>query len=277
MPRFFLGNFDFEHRLADPTRQLPAKLERINAELATSWLAIADDGDYLWTPQPIEVSFFEQAVRDGLPCVIPVVSFDEVPRGVECITWGWTDDVRRLCDKHGWIHNAPPQEAVRAANSRRFSAALEREWCCGLDFAGGARKKYSFSASHRPAIEYSVLIRLRGEALAKFTRLGRMNIIRTLGDLMKITLFAAFLSGFFLAGVSSADEEVALEKRIEKKVISQHQAEMKKAAVAHKAKLDIKADKHSNSAKAKTHANGKPKVPPKKPPLPPKPKPPVHH
>lgn len=138
MPRFFLGNFDFEHRLADPTRQLPVKLERINAELATSWLAIAEDGDYLWTPQSIESSFFEQVVRDGLPRVIPVVSFDDVPREIECIPWGWTEDVRRLCDKHGWVRNDPPDEAVRAANSRRFSAALEREWLCGLDSAGEA-------------------------------------------------------------------------------------------------------------------------------------------
>ncbi len=138
MPRLFLGNFDFEHRLADPTRQLPAKLERINAELASSWLAIAEDGDYVWTPQRIEQDFFEQSVRDGLPRVIPVVSFDDVPRGVECIPWGWTDDVRRLCDKRGWVRNDSPDEAVRTGNSRRFSATLEREWCCGLDFAGEA-------------------------------------------------------------------------------------------------------------------------------------------
>lgn len=138
MPRLFLGNFDFEHRLADPNRQLPAKLERINAELATSWLAIADEGDYLWTPQPIEAAFFEQAVRDGLPRVIPVVSFNDVPRGVECIPWGWTNDIRQLCDQRGWVRNDPPHEAVRTANSRRFSAALEGEWLCGLDFAGEA-------------------------------------------------------------------------------------------------------------------------------------------
>jgi hypothetical protein len=138
MPRLFLGNFDFEHRLADPTRQLPAKLERINAELATSWLSIADDGDYLWTPQPIESSFFAQAVRDGLPRVIPVVSFDDVPRGVECVPWGWTDDIRQLGDRHGWVRNDPPGESVRTGNSRKFSAELEREWRCGLNFAGEA-------------------------------------------------------------------------------------------------------------------------------------------
>ena len=136
MPRLFLGNFDFEHRLADPVRQLPAKLDRINAELAASWMAIADDGDCVWTPQPIEASFFEQAVRDGLPRVLPVVSFDPVPPGVECVPWGWTDDIRRLCDRHGWIRNDPPDAAVRAANSRRLSTSLEMEWGVGLDFAG---------------------------------------------------------------------------------------------------------------------------------------------
>ena len=135
MPRLFLGNFDFEHRLAAPTRQLPAKLDRINAELAASWLAIADEGDYLWTPQPIAASFFEQAARDGLPRVIPVTSLDAVPRGVECVPWGWTNDMRQLCDRHGWTRNDPPHAAVRLGNSRSFSAALEREWLVGLDGA----------------------------------------------------------------------------------------------------------------------------------------------
>ena len=135
MARLFIGNFDFEHRLALPTRQISSKLGRINAELATSWLAVAEDGDFLWTPQPIESSFFEQAIANGLPRVNPVVSFDAVPRGVECLPWGWTDEVRRLCDVRGWRRNDPPHAAVRAGNSRRFSASLEREWNVGLDGA----------------------------------------------------------------------------------------------------------------------------------------------
>ena len=138
MPRFFLGNFEFEHRLAKPKGQLAAKLDRINAELATSWLTIADDGDYLWTPQPIAARFFEDAAVDQLPRVIPVVSLDAVPRGIECQPWGWTDDVRRLCDKHGWVRNDPPDAAVRAVNSRRLSSALEQEWLVGPEFAGEA-------------------------------------------------------------------------------------------------------------------------------------------
>ncbi|HEY4262117.1 MAG TPA: hypothetical protein VGM98_18245 [Schlesneria sp.] len=138
MPRLFIGNFDFEHRLAAPGRQLPAKLQRLNAELATSWLAIADDGDYLWTPEPIEARFFEEAVANGLPKVIPVVSLNDVPARVECVPWGWTDDIRQLCDRCGWVCNDPHDHAVRAANSRRLSSELEQEWRVGLPFSGEA-------------------------------------------------------------------------------------------------------------------------------------------
>lgn len=139
MPRLLVGNFDFEHRLAEPGRQLPARLARINAELVTSWLAVAEDGDYLWTPQPIDSSFFIQAAVAGLPRVIPVESLSLVPRQViECVPWGWTEDLRRLCTAHGWIRNDPTDEAVRAANSRRTSATLEQDWGAGLPGAGPA-------------------------------------------------------------------------------------------------------------------------------------------
>ncbi len=137
MARLFVGNFDFEHRLADPRRQISTKLERINAELSSSWLSIAEDGDFVWTPQPLDASFFKHAVEHGLPRVNPVISFDDVPRGTECLPWGWTDDVRRLCDARGWRRNDSPDATVRIGNSRRFSAGLEREWKVGLD---GARE-----------------------------------------------------------------------------------------------------------------------------------------
>ena len=42
MPRIFIGNFDFEHRLARPKGQLPAKLDRINAQLFDIKAKIAD-------------------------------------------------------------------------------------------------------------------------------------------------------------------------------------------------------------------------------------------
>lgn len=174
MPRLFLGNFEFEHRLAEPTRQLPAKLERINAELATSWLALAEDGDYVWTPQVIPGEFFEQAIRSGLPRVIPVTTWEAVPSGVTCVPWGWTDGIRQLCDQHRWIRNDPPNDAVRATNSRRLSAALENEWQCGLGFAGAAT---SFAEIER-------LVSFQGESArwvikAEFGMSGRERLIGT--------------------------------------------------------------------------------------------------
>lgn len=140
-PRLFLGNFDFEHRLADPRRQLTNHLQRINAELAMSWLAIADDGDMIWTPQAIEPGFFERATAEGLSKVVPVVSLDSVPSGVECLPWGWTDEIRQLCDLRGWIRNDPPESSVLATNSRRFSSDLESQWQAGLEGAGSIRSQ----------------------------------------------------------------------------------------------------------------------------------------
>jgi hypothetical protein len=136
MPRLFLGNFEFEHRLADPSRQISRNLERINAELALSWLAIAEDGDLIWTPQKIESDFFDRLKHDGLPTVIPVTSLESVPTAVECVPWGWTDEIRRLCDVRGWLRNDPTNTAVQATNSRRFSCELEHEWQVGLAGAG---------------------------------------------------------------------------------------------------------------------------------------------
>jgi len=140
MPRLFLGNFEFEHRLADPVKQLPARLDRLNAELAASWLAVADEGDLVWTPEAIDDNFFEQAAAAGLSRVIPVRSFDDIPhearsQRIECVPWGWTDSIRQLCVKHGWSRVDPTDAAVRSANSRRLSAQLEQEWDVGLDLA----------------------------------------------------------------------------------------------------------------------------------------------
>ena len=90
MKRLFVGSFDFEHQLANSRYQHTAKLIRLNAELATSWLAIAQDGDYLWCPQRIAPAFFEQAAQQGLPQVTPVTSWSDVPAGVELVPWGWT-------------------------------------------------------------------------------------------------------------------------------------------------------------------------------------------
>lgn len=134
--RLFLGNFDFEHRLAEPAHEPSAKLKRLNAELATAWLAIADDDDFLWTPEPIDPVFFQEISEVELARVIPIMSLDEVPKGTECVPWGWSHEVRRTASKFNWNVNAPSLDAVRFANSRATSNDLEQQWNVGIPGAG---------------------------------------------------------------------------------------------------------------------------------------------
>lgn len=91
-----------------------------------------------------------------------------------------------------------------------------------------------------------------------------------------------FFSAILVAPVARADEsEAALEKRIEKKVVTQHQVTNTKVSGKNvKEKMEAKADRHENSVKGASGHGGKPvnKVPPKKPPSEkPKPTPPPHH
>ena len=137
MARFFYGNFDFEHRLADPRYEPSAALRRLNAELATSWLAVAEDGDWIWTPLSIEPDFFLEATRKGLPSIVPATSLSDVPRDVELVPWGWSAEVRKLAIQFGWSTDAPPENAVRQANSRATSNELEQRGKFRLD---GSRK-----------------------------------------------------------------------------------------------------------------------------------------
>lgn len=134
MKKLFIGNFDFEHQLASTERwNAPAALRRLNAELASVWLAVADAGDYVWTPSPIASAFFEKAADRGLPLLQPVSREIDVTEQVEVVPWGWTETIRNWTNQHGWCMNASPQKIVRKANSRRFSFALEHEHNCGLE------------------------------------------------------------------------------------------------------------------------------------------------
>ena len=134
--RLFIGNFDFEHRLEDPKRESSAALKSLYAQLASAWLAVAEDGDWIWTPQPIEPSFWDEMALAGLPKVRGVVAFTEVPRDVHCVPWGWSDDIRQLVARFGWQAEIPEVTAIRIANSRATSAELEQLWGVGLPGAG---------------------------------------------------------------------------------------------------------------------------------------------
>ncbi len=132
MPRLFFGNFDFDECLADNRQIPPQSRRRINAELAACWLAVADDGDWIWCPEPVEPAFWERLRAAGRPAVQPVSDAALVPAGLELTPWGWTDETREFARRIRAVVDAPPQAAVRAANSRRLSFQSVTEWGVGI-------------------------------------------------------------------------------------------------------------------------------------------------
>jgi hypothetical protein len=130
--RLFIGNFDFEHRLAYPAWNAPAALKQRNAELAAAWLAIAEEGDLIWTAAAFDHEFLPTLQSIGLPNVVVITSLAQAPRDVECIPWGWSDELRRLVDRFGWLANAPSDQAIRTSNSRSTSFDLEQQFGTAL-------------------------------------------------------------------------------------------------------------------------------------------------
>ncbi|MBC7815574.1 MAG: hypothetical protein IAG10_01600 [Planctomycetaceae bacterium] len=122
MRRLFLGNFHFESELAAARGWNPAaSLLRMAAERAPSWIALAEEGDLIWTPEPIADSFWESLTAQGLP---RVRSMSEPPEEeFELVPWGWSLRSRML----GGRTAQPSDEAVRLGNSREWSFELEQQ------------------------------------------------------------------------------------------------------------------------------------------------------
>ncbi|HUQ70548.1 MAG TPA: hypothetical protein VM165_13540, partial [Planctomycetaceae bacterium] len=135
MSRLWLGNFDFEHRLADPGRTPSAKLRRLDAELAPCWLAIAEDGDAIWTPESIPAEFWDTMAVAGFAHITPVADWRSHADRYELMPWGWTADLLAVARQHSPQRAWPPAEIVRTANSRRWSFARELGWQVGLPHA----------------------------------------------------------------------------------------------------------------------------------------------
>ena len=135
MPRLFVGNFEFEHRLAKAQRALPARLARLNAELATAWLSIADDGDLIWTPGAIPHDFWDAIAAEGLPRLQPIADWTQFESRATLVPWGWTSALLEQARVHTWAVDAPDPTAVRQINSRRWSAERETAWMSGLEFS----------------------------------------------------------------------------------------------------------------------------------------------
>ncbi len=153
MSQLFLGNFDFEHTLATGHAQsLPLPIKRINAELATCWLLIAEENDSIMCPEPVEDGFWERMQAIGFPAVNPIYSEDQIPMNRETdplrfTPWGWSVDMFQFANRHQLQSTAPEIEIIRQANSRRFSAALEDELAFSLPFAKMISSPTDFTAA----------------------------------------------------------------------------------------------------------------------------------
>jgi hypothetical protein len=150
MSRIFLGNFDFEHELADPVagdRPVPTPAKGTarrttgkwtGSERFWAWLPIAGTDDCIVVPDRVDVRDFDGLAELGLPVprrFMQEGEFDSLP-GAELVPWGWTQSVVALGQLHGWKCAAPPLAVVREVNSRAFRFERERESGAGL--AGAA-------------------------------------------------------------------------------------------------------------------------------------------
>jgi hypothetical protein len=67
MPRVLYGNFDFEHELASSAYNRSKRLARLNAELTTHLLALAEDGDHLFYARDAPSDFLMETADSGFP------------------------------------------------------------------------------------------------------------------------------------------------------------------------------------------------------------------
>ncbi len=132
MTRLFLGNFSFEESLSGKRQELPMGIRRLEAELAAVWLAVAQPGDWIWTPQPIDEDFPRLTTALGLSDVRVVSQVSQIPAGLQLVPWGCSEDARQFVAAcNAWI-DAPAADVVRTANSRHYSSQLEQELGVGL-------------------------------------------------------------------------------------------------------------------------------------------------
>ena len=129
MARLLYGNFDFEHELATPHYNRPKRLARLNAELTACLVAIADDHDQIWCPQPLPENYADRLADAGLPSVrlvSPARKCQVTPdMSVELAAWGWSATAVEFARQVGVTVPKQDLDAVRRTNSRGFSFSLE--------------------------------------------------------------------------------------------------------------------------------------------------------
>jgi hypothetical protein len=126
MPRVLYGNFDFEHELTTTGYNRTRKFERLNAEMSTHLLALANDGDLLFYPGDAPQEFLADAAVAGFSEVHAIERDSQATSTAELHPWGWSRRAIDFATSRNWSFDAPPAEAVARLNSREFSFDLER-------------------------------------------------------------------------------------------------------------------------------------------------------
>jgi hypothetical protein len=135
LPTLFVGNFDFEHRLAYGDKPLPIRVEEMIAKLAPAWVAIAEPGDAVRVTSDEAATRIEQLAGIGLPAVRPVFKPHELPELHRPVFWGENEStIKFACEWRLERHGCNPT-VVRRVNSRRFKHQLETKLGVVLDDA----------------------------------------------------------------------------------------------------------------------------------------------
>ena len=130
MPKLFVGNFSFE-QTRNPANTLPTRLRRLDAELASVWLAVADEEDEILCAEPIDDEYWTRMQELGCPRVHPI-SRDGLTnsRARKVIPWGWSEEIRTIAVAVTISCDAPDQNVIWNTNSREFQFELARELGC---------------------------------------------------------------------------------------------------------------------------------------------------
>jgi hypothetical protein len=134
VPRVFVGNFDFEHELANGLLNSSSKVRDIANEFISTWLAVTDADDCIWSPGGVPAfDFRELVIVSGLQPRF-ICRESDLPCGPnwQLVPWGWTVSVLNWGLKFGWTCPAPPLEVVRLVNSRAFRFKLENQFQVAL-------------------------------------------------------------------------------------------------------------------------------------------------
>ncbi|MBI1313541.1 hypothetical protein GC176_19800 [bacterium] len=183
MARLLYGNFDFEHELATPHYNRPQRLARVNAALTSCLNALADPGDQIWFPEPPSQGCADELTRAGLLRAdwrsSEATSQLRLDGPIVLEPWGWSAAAVAFARQLDVNVPSVDLDAVRQANSRTFSFALEES--LGVAPPGSARLESSRqllgavtesdAAWRRPVAEHRVVLK------AEFGMSGRERIV----------------------------------------------------------------------------------------------------